>query len=271
MKKFVLITYIFSFVLFSFAFAVEKYRDKQISIEIVPATKAIEKGKENLFAVKVKLTKGWHIYWQNPGDAGEPTILEISTNIPNQQKIIPQYPVPTYKNTSGLVTLEYRDVVYFPFYLWIPQDFDKKDLEIQLKAKWLVCKHICIPGKAIITKKFQISNGNLKFLQNNEILNSLKFIPKDTILGEIKLSSNSALLKFPLNFEDRLRKVFFYPITEGVFDLELEPEFSTSGNELSMRLPFVRYIWGDTSNIEGVVEFTFDNGKKKYFVTKFVK
>lgn len=271
MKKFALLTFIFCLVLFSASFAVEKYRDKRISIEIVPATKVIEKGKTNLFAVKVKLTKGWHIYWQNPGDAGEPTILEITTNIPNQPKIIPQYPVPTYKNTSGIVTFEYRDIVYFPFYLWIPRDFDKKELEIQLKAKWLVCKHICIPGKAVIVKKFRIATGNFQFQQNNEIFNSLRFVPKDTIIGEIKLSSNRALLIFPLNFEDRLRKVFFYPITEGVFDLELEPEFSTNGNKISMRLPFVRYIWGDTSKIEGVVEFTFYNGEKKYFITKFVK
>ncbi|MGC8748995.1 MAG: hypothetical protein ACP5RR_09005 [Candidatus Kapaibacteriota bacterium] len=61
----------------------ESYKDKRIRIEILSSQPTISKGDTLVFAVKITLAKGWHIYWVNPGDAGEPTILEISSNVDN--------------------------------------------------------------------------------------------------------------------------------------------------------------------------------------------
>ncbi len=246
----------------------EKYRDKRISIEIVSSKPKIELGKENLFAVKIVLSKGWHIYWKNPGDAGEPTILEITTNLPNQSRIEPEFPIPLYKNTSGIVTLEYRNTAYFPFSINIPENFNKDTLEIKLNAKWLVCQQVCIPGKTVITKRIPLKS-RISFKTDFSKINTK--IPKDSISAEIKFYPDYADLTINKEFESQIQKVFFFPLTEGVFDLEIIPDFTLNGTKLLIHLPLLRYLWGDKSNIEGILELTFQNKEKKYFYIKVVK
>ncbi len=246
----------------------EKYRDKRISVEIVSAAPKLELGKDNLFAVKIVLSKGWHIYWKNPGDAGEPTILEITTNLPNQSIIEPEYPIPLYKNTSGIITLEYRNTVYFPFSITIPENFNKDTLEIKLNAKWLVCRQVCIPGKTVVTKRIPLKS---RISSNTDFLKMTPTIPRDSILAAIKFFDSYADLTINKEFESQIQKVFFFPLTEGVFDLETNPDFTLNGSKLLIHLPLLRYLWGDKSNIEGILELTFLNNEKKYYNVKVVE
>ncbi len=247
-------------------FAKEKdyYFDKRIKIEIVHGEEIVPKSDSLLFAVKITLSKGWHVYWLNPGDAGEATILEISTNVSNS-KIVPFYPIPNYQNTNGIVTFEHKGNVFFPFYLSIPNNFYNDTLEIKLYAKWLVCKEKCIPGEAHFKKKF-IFNKKLK---NNDydkrVMTVLKSIPKDTLVANFEFFEDFALLKTNLPFAEKIKSVFFFPLTQGLFKLERKPDFTVEENILFIKLPFLQYIWGDKSNVEGIVEITFLDRKKKYF------
>lgn len=247
-------------------FAKEKdyYFDKRIKIEIVHSEEIVPKSDSLLFAVKVTLSKGWHIYWLNPGDAGEATILEISTNVSNS-KIAPFYPIPNYQNTNGIVTFEHKGNVFFPFYLSVPSNFYSDTLEIKLYAKWLACKEKCIPGEAHFKKKF-ILNKKLKHKDyDKRVMLAFDSIPKDTLAANFEFFEDFALLKTNLPCDEQIKSAFFYPLTEGLFNLERKPEFTVERNILHIKLPFLQYIWGDKSQVEGIVEITFLDRKKKYF------
>src|ERR1700728_2393536 len=46
------------------------------TIEIVAQNESIEPGRDFNIALHFQLDKGWHIYWANPGDSGEPPRVE---------------------------------------------------------------------------------------------------------------------------------------------------------------------------------------------------
>lgn len=255
----------------SFAKVSNYYKDKRIQIELVSAQDIISKGDTAIFAIRVTLSKGWHIYWVNPGDAGEPTILEISTNIDPKQKFVPLFPTPSYKNTEGIVTLEYKGTVYFPFQIFIPRTFQSDSLAFNIYTKWLVCREKCVPGEAKLSLSLPLGKEIPKRYVDTKVHVNFKQYPKDTLNSKIEFSEDFANLIVDANFNNAINSVIIYPITEGLFDLEQKLEFRADDKFLKIKLPMLQYVWGDTSKVEGLLEIEFSNKKKKYFWLNVVK
>ncbi len=250
-------------------FSKELYRDNRLRIELVSSKSKLVQGDTLLLAVKVTLAKGWHIYWLNPGDAGEPTILEIKTNIPSHHRVVPTYPPPVIKIENEILTLEYRDVVYFPFTLVFPKNF-AQNLELELNAKWLVCKEKCIPGKTHIKKVFPIGKNLSKNEIDTKLCEKLHIFEPDTLLAKISFTDETTNLIFETPFETNLKSIFFFPKNEGLFDLRFKPEFYLENQHTIVQLKMLQYIWGEKSNIEGILEVTTSDSAKKYFHVKIV-
>src|SRR6478736_5920580 len=53
-------------------------RTKHAEVTLVSESDAFAPGKPFRLGLRFKLAKGWHIYWQNPGDSGEPPRLDLS-------------------------------------------------------------------------------------------------------------------------------------------------------------------------------------------------
>src|SRR5262249_28263991 len=54
----------------------EPLQAKHAQVELVSRQTAASPGKELLLGVHFLLEKGWHIYWINPGDSGQPPVLK---------------------------------------------------------------------------------------------------------------------------------------------------------------------------------------------------
>jgi thiol:disulfide interchange protein DsbD len=94
------------------------------------------------YALTFTLVPGWHIYWQNPGDAGFPPHLTA----PPPVTLSPlQFPPPHYLNQDGLGAYILTGHVTLPFTVSnLPAD----PSTIALSASWLVCADVCIPEHA---------------------------------------------------------------------------------------------------------------------------
>ncbi|MBS1805928.1 MAG: thioredoxin family protein [Acidobacteria bacterium] len=101
-----------------------------------------------------KLESGWHVYWKNPGDAGEPPRIKW-TNSPQVTVGPVKYPVPKRLPLGPLMDFGYEDEVVFP--LDVKVDLGKAGVsvgayspltaELNAKVSWLVCRGSCIPEK----------------------------------------------------------------------------------------------------------------------------
>src|SRR5213078_4692462 len=57
------------------AAAAAPVRTAHVEAELVPAATGLVPGEALTVALRLKMDKGWHTYWQNPGESGLPTKL----------------------------------------------------------------------------------------------------------------------------------------------------------------------------------------------------
>ena len=90
----------------------------------------------------------WHTYWKNSGDSGLPTSLQW-TLPPGVMAGDIAWPVPKKIPIGNLANYGYEGTVLLPVPLTVTPDFKpsvlNNDIEIKLRAAWLVCRKECIP------------------------------------------------------------------------------------------------------------------------------
>ncbi len=116
------------------------------------APQGIEPGKPVWVGLQLTHQPDWHTYWKNSGDSGLPTVLEWQLPSGIVAGDI-AWPVP-HKIAIGtsagtLANYGYEGQVLLPVPLTITPTFKPPmlghELEVKLKASWLVCRKECIP------------------------------------------------------------------------------------------------------------------------------
>jgi len=111
----------------------------------VPAT-----GGTIYLALHQKMQEGWHTYWINPGESGEPTTIAWT---------LPQgftagdikWPYPERIPFGELANYGYSKEVLLRTAITVPAGLKVGDtVTFKADAAWLVCKDICIPEKGTL-------------------------------------------------------------------------------------------------------------------------
>ena len=112
------------------------------------APEGIAPGKQVWVGLQLAHQPEWHTYWKNSGDSGLPTQLEWSLPAGVIAGDI-AWPVPKKIPVGVLANYGYDGTVLLPVPLTITPDFRPSllgsDLDLKLKAHWLVCKKECVP------------------------------------------------------------------------------------------------------------------------------
>ncbi|HEY2116331.1 MAG TPA: protein-disulfide reductase DsbD domain-containing protein [Candidatus Angelobacter sp.] len=97
------------------------------------------------------LEPGWHIYWINPGDSGQPPSFKWQLP-PGFTAGEIQWPRPERMQSSAdLADYGYHDEALLMVRIHAPQsitDEQLRGLRFAVTAKWLVCREVCIPEHA---------------------------------------------------------------------------------------------------------------------------
>ena len=115
-----------------------------------------------------KLESGWHVYWKNPGDAGEPP--RIKWTLP--QGITAgafQYPIPKRLPLGPLMDFGYEDEVLFPFQIDVAGNAATGPAPLHAKVDWLVCRGSCIPEKTELEISRAIGQGSATVQPDEQI------------------------------------------------------------------------------------------------------
>ena len=211
-----------SLVLIIFVISIEARSTKtdHAEITIVGNTNIISEPGVIQLGYKFVFSPGWHTYWINPGDSGEPPIFEfnspsgwdINENVwPGPQKIF--YP--------PLMTFGYVDEVIFPFELNLK---NLNDQDTEITTKFLVCDDICVPEEAILL--LSLKNGVLNIDEKPEELK--KWLNRVPIRAppEMVLSSNEN--NFSLEYPSLNSNSYFFPFDDSVMDYSDEQNFSNN-------------------------------------------
>src|ERR1700682_3563826 len=80
------------------------------TIDLVAENLWIAPGHQTYFGLHFQLEKGWHIYWVNPGDSGQPPRVEWHLPEGLSAGEI-EWPAPRRLGTSSIVDYGYEDAV----------------------------------------------------------------------------------------------------------------------------------------------------------------
>jgi len=106
-----------------------------------------------------QIEEGWHIYWINPGDSGEPPRVKWSLP-PGFQAGLLEWPVPRRIEDHSLIAYGYQNEVLLPVKITPPVRMDGgTEVHLNATVNWLVCREICVPGRADVALTLPIRTG----------------------------------------------------------------------------------------------------------------
>jgi thiol:disulfide interchange protein/DsbC/DsbD-like thiol-disulfide interchange protein len=134
----------------AFALSGSTVATDNVKARLVSEVKSIGPGQVFWVALELDIRDGWHTYWRNPGDSGEPTKLtwqlppgftagDIVWTTPHRFEIAPLVNYGYAKHAMHLVQIT------------APKDLKAgAPVTLAAKASWLVCSDVCIPEDAAL-------------------------------------------------------------------------------------------------------------------------
>ena len=119
-----------------------------IESELVAQETGIAPGGTIYVALRQKIVPGWHTYWRNPGDAGEPT--RIAWTLPAGWSAGDMvWPTPKKARLGPLLDYAYEGEVLIPVPITAAANAQVgTTISLNAQVSYLVCEQICIPEEA---------------------------------------------------------------------------------------------------------------------------
>ena len=138
-----------------------------VRVELLARDAALVPGHDSLLALRFVLEKGWHIYWQNPGDSGQaPSVRWTVRTVGATPDAAPRdvgasvqidslrWPAPIRLQTGPIVNFGYEGEAVLLAPVHVAERWEGRpptSLEITASVSWLVCSEPCVPGQAVLT------------------------------------------------------------------------------------------------------------------------
>lgn len=125
--------------------------ESHASIELIAEPNTAAPGQPLWVGLLFRLDPGWHIYWQNPGDSGEPPRVQWQLPAGFSAGAI-RWPQPVRLVAGTVVDYGYEGRVL----LMAPIQAASRSVaaakpSVAADVKYIVCREMCIPGKAHLT------------------------------------------------------------------------------------------------------------------------
>lgn len=192
----------------------------------IVAEKPIELG------VRYELEPGWHIYWQNPGDAGAPP--SVRWTLPDGFTASdPEFPAPkSHVSPGDIVTNVLKGEPVLLFTVQPPSALTVNEVSIKARVVSFVCEQECIQETAQVELTLPVlaSADQIKAINEDVLKSARKKQPKQTssalsIKPEISPGSVTAGSKFDLlvrvTIGDKLHIQSNTPTAESLIPAEI--------------------------------------------------
>lgn len=209
-----------------------------VSMEVVADVASAGPDQTFLLGVHLSIAKGWHIYWESPGDSGSPTIVDVQA--PHGWTVGPtQYPRPTRFTAKQSVTWGYESEVVLlvevtsPPAALDPPQFTPASFDVF--ATWLVCKDVCHMGDAQKVCTVEMVGTVTSSLQRFARWQSRIPRPIADLPGAV-VTVTEGLVTLTGTIDDADQATFIPLATPGV---QIAPADSTGADDqLAMTIPF---------------------------------
>jgi thiol:disulfide interchange protein DsbD len=199
------------------------YKAEHLTVELTTLSPQLPIGGETTAGLVLTLEEHWHVYWTNPGDAGEPP--KITWTLPKGITAGPMlFPPPQRLPLGPLMDYGYEDQVAFPIHISAAAGLKPGKIHLDAHVTWIICSDRCIPGKAHLGLDLNLVRGPVPAPPVVGALGeSISWLPKplppDAHLSAVADSSpGSKTLALTLTTGDQQTDAEFYPFDPGLID-----------------------------------------------------
>ena len=229
------------------------------TVDLVAENQWIAPGHQTYFGFKFQLEKAWHIYWINPGDSGEPPRVEWHLPAGLSAGEI-EWPAPRRLRTSTIVDFGYDDSVTLLAAVRASSALPTNQPgEIGAELKVLVCREICIPGKAQVSLTLPIKAmpPEPEARVSELFATARKSLPKRPPTGwTFKVSDEKDSFVLIANLGRETVQATFFPLEESQIDNSAPQKIVPSHSGFRLTLHKSDQLLKPIKRLRGVLEFS---------------
>jgi thiol:disulfide interchange protein len=197
--------------------------EPKVRVELLSEVASIAPGETFWVALRQEIAPGWHTYWMNPGDSGEPPRIEwaLPSGFTAGDFV---WPPPERIAVGPAMTYGYSQSVVLPLAVTAPRDLAPGSrIALRGQASWIVCEKICIPEEAPIALILPVANGTAQPDPRGAplIAAARRSVPAPSPWpASFTASSDTVTLTVaaPGLAADRVAEVWFYPARWGAIE-----------------------------------------------------
>ena len=232
-----------------------------VRVQLVVPVADANQGNVREIGLYFKLEPGWHIYWKNPGDAGEPP--HIHWTLPKGITAGPmQFPAPKRLPLGPLMDYGYEGDVLYPIDVQIGSNAAFGPAKLYAKVDWLVCRESCIPGKTELASVLNITpfttstqpgaSGDKEIWKTNA-----GKLPKALPIGtKVQLQPTHDGFRLMVATGRRETAAIFFPEDQDILDNPAPQKITPTANGLILDLKKDASLKANPAQLRGFLELS---------------
>jgi DsbC/DsbD-like thiol-disulfide interchange protein len=230
------------------------------TLELVAENQWITAGHDFNLGLHFELEKGWHIYWINPGDSGEPP--RVKWQLPEGVTAgALQWPTPRRLGTPSIVDFGYQDAVTLIIPMHAAGSLGLGEpAKIGAQIKVLVCREMCIPGSAQLSLVLPVKSESPApdGRTRNLFIAARKSLPRPAPTNW-KLNSDEEKGSFvTANVGHEITQAAFFPVAESQISNAAAQKLVPTAGGFRLTLQKSDQLLKPIERLKGVLVFSDD-------------
>jgi thiol:disulfide interchange protein DsbD len=211
-----------------------------VRVSLISEQHSIEPGQSFWVALHFDIIKGWHTYWKNAGDSGNPPRIEWQLP-PGFTASDIHWPYPQRLPVGPLMNYGYSNEAWLLVRMTAADSINAVQISLNANATWLVCKEECIPEEGEFSLSLAVadpgdshsSNWHAQFQRIQQRLPQPSPWPDRIHIGE-----NEIVLRIQITEHDagRIEDVYFFPARYGIAEHAAPQKVSVDDQTLSINM-----------------------------------
>lgn len=214
-------------------------------------------GEDLRIGLRLQLKPGWHTYWRNPGDSGEPAAVTLHV-VGSDVKGPDVWPMPERIDMAGIVSYGFHgDVVLITTVPSSAALTAKPALQVEAEASWLVCEKVCVPETGRFTLSLPVS-GTAPPVPTTTLtpLSQLPPVPK-AVFARTGQGWSLRILASSLDVpDDSVIEAYFFPERGDLIDHSAPQTLRRQDREIVLDMTPASVAADPPSELRGVLSVT---------------
>ena len=225
---------------------------------------AVTPGSQVNVGIQFVTDSGWHIYWRNPGDSGEPPRIQWQLPAGVSAGEL-EWPTPMRLTTTAGTDYGYQRTTVLLSSLEIPATAKAGTMTVGGDLRWLVCHDVCVPQSTHIEAPIRIASATSIDNSTHRLLQSAAERLPVPLPARYRPEAASSQDHFRLTLVsgEPITRAEFFPAEEGQIDNGAPQELASHAGNVRLTLKKSEYLRQEPERLKGVLVL---NGQDAYLL-----